>query len=382
MAMAPPSTDQKERTSEGAPEQPEGGDDQVAAQPFIRGSLEVEKPAGVDENVSGFSTSRQSLGPFKVPPSGFLRHVLLDVEASGGSGATTAAVGDEDAPWSALAEVAFRDIGGDALVNPIGGYDLYLVNKYGAYSWMVDPRSSPRFSDLDAGGNFTFLLRVPLEVIARNAWGALSNRDARSAYQLELALSPESDVYSTSPDTPPTDVDVKAWLESRSRPPAVDPILGVPNQQDPPDLGTTQFWVKETHNIVSGNQDIHLKRKGAWIRTIVLIFRDSAGARDSTNFPDTVRFRLDDGDIYRQRDKRVWRHKMAEAYGLDGADDAAAGLDTGVFVFTFADDLDGHPGSEQRLDYLLTDKSSDIVIEGDFGVDGTLTILTNDIIPA
>src|SRR5437868_3449745 len=111
--------------------------------PFVRASFEHIEPANVDRS-NAIGASSVLLGPDDVPAYGYLRHLLVYVQATGGTGA--AAVAKEDAPWSAIQELTLHDVNGAPIVGPISGYDLFLINKYGGYAGFGDPATSPAYS--------------------------------------------------------------------------------------------------------------------------------------------------------------------------------------------------------------------------------------------
>jgi hypothetical protein len=61
------------------------------------------------------------------------------------------------------------------------------------------------------------------------------------------------------------------------------------------------------------------------------------------------------------------------------ANDAAQGLDNGVYVYDFAHEFDGTIGHENRDLWLPTLGSTRLEIQGSFTTAGVLTVLTNDV---
>lgn len=326
------------------------------------------------------TASAQQFGPVPVPAVGFARHIVLLIEATGGvaGGATVAA--HEDAPWSCLQSVQLTDTNGAPIFGPLDGYDVYLANKWGAYNFLTDPKSSPVYSAVASTGNFAFLLRIPIEIGNRDGLGALPNQNAANTFQVAYTLSPSASVYTTAPDTKPA-VRRRFYLEAWSQPGAVD-LAGRQQEQQPPAVGTTQFWRREQHPINSGEQTIRLTRMGNLIRGLIFIFRNdsSPSVRNSTEWPDPARLTLDSRQV-QNLSSSVWKHFMAERYGFDGAAAAANGLDTGVFVWDFIHDFDGKAGAELRDQYLATTQATRLELSGSFGGGGTLTVLYNDVAP-
>jgi hypothetical protein len=110
--------------------------------------------------------------------------------------------------------VALHDVNGAPIVGPFSGWDLYQAHKWGGYAAFDDPALSPSFSAVGAsGGNFSFLLRVPVEIGNRDALGALPNMNASSTYKLRLALAPSNRIYTTPPGTTLPTVRFRVWAE-------------------------------------------------------------------------------------------------------------------------------------------------------------------------
>src|SRR5712664_591215 len=128
--------------------------------PFAQAAKLHEEP--IIDRTTTMTASSQQQGPYDVPAYGYLRHiaVLVTGQTAGNAAATTYTA---DGPFSALFEVALTDVNGAPIVGPVSGYDLYLINKYGGYAFMTDPRQSPLFLATTGaggtGGTFQFLLR-------------------------------------------------------------------------------------------------------------------------------------------------------------------------------------------------------------------------------
>lgn len=346
--------------------------------PFTRASREVSEPF-IDDTTSAasFDAGPTNVGPFDVPARGYLRGIRLLVTAAGGSGgsATSAA----DGPWSVISSISFTDVNGTPLVGPFTGYDLMLVNKWGGYSFDGDPQRGPAFTDVDANGGFEFYLYVPIEIVSRDALGALPNQNASSTYKVNITIADSSSVYAVDPATTFPTVRIKAWAETWSAPADTDPA-GNPQATRPPALGTTQFWSKATLNVASGDNTIKLPRVGNFIRHLILVFRDTSAVRDGTNFGDPVSLFID-GREYRNDGLVIRRAIMAEQYGYDLAAIATADDDESVAVYSFSHDFDGKPGGELRDLWLPTLQSSRLEVRGNFGAAGTLQVITNDVAP-
>lgn len=316
-----------------------------------------------------------------VPSYGFLRAIVLLVTCTT-AGNVAATAFTADGPFNAISDIMLSDVNGAPLVGPIDGYDLYLINKYGGYQNMSDPRQSPSFLATTGagatGGSFGFLLRIPVEFRLRDALGALANMNAAATYKLRWSLTPSATVYATAP-TALAAVRVRAWLEAWTQPDAQD-LRGNPQEQAPPALGTVAYWSKHVAGIVAGQNTVRFPRVGNLLRNLILVNRDNAGARSTANFPDPFQITWD-GRILTNRGRDYQRHLQAEGYDFAGTVDAADGLDSGVFAVTFTDDFDGKPGGDLGDFYLPTAQATRLELSGSFGAIGALHVLTNDVAP-
>jgi hypothetical protein len=362
---------------------PQGNTNKQAAPqllvPFTRAAHEhIEPMADVSQAMTATSTA---LGPYDVPAYGYLRGIWLDIQASGGSGAGV--VAKEDAPWSAISEIALIDVNGAPIVGPFSGYDLYLINKYGGYAYGSDPKLSPMFSAPSAtGGNWRMLLRIPVEFSAREGLGSLPNANAASTWKLRVTLAPSNVVYSTAPSTLPT-IRTRMYLDAWSQPAQTD-LKGNATAQQPPAIGTTSYWSKTTIPVSNGYNTLRLPRMGSLLRNLIFVFRDTAGGTRSAGdgaFPDTPSLYWDTR-LLKTYQKDLWRHEIYRKTGYAAALEAANGLDNGVFVEDYCHDFDGRIGGELRDQYIGTTQSTRYELTGTFTAAGTITVITNDVAAA
>lgn len=336
--------------------------------PFVRAAHKLTQPA-FQFTSAALGASAQDFGPFDIPSGGFLRSILLEVTASGGVASTGALAAD--APWSVLRSIELADVNGQALIYPnMKGYDLMLVNRFGAYRFSGDPNVVPDAA-LTSVVAFKFYLRVPVEIDATDGYGALPNLNAAEPYRMRIAIAPKGDVYGTDPGTLPV-VTVKAWSEDWSLPAAADG-LGNPQETTPPDMNTTQYWSKFIAQVSAGQQTIRLTRTGNLLRNIIAIARNSSGARVGTDYPDDLTITWDRYQLYKES-RAVRRLKMVENTGYQGT-----ALPDGVFVYQYTEDGSA-PGNEKRNLWIPTMQPTRIDLEGTFGATAaSLEIITNDV---
>lgn len=371
---------------------PSGGAPMAIA-PFNRAARRHREGPFFDSGAKLLGANPQVLGPIDVPSYGFFRHVIILVEATGGTAGGTNAVKKEDAPWTALDSIQLTDVNGAPIISLMTGYDLFLVNLFGGYVARSDPRADPAFGDVSVGGNFSFVLRIPVEISARDALGALPNQNAASTYKLNFTLREEAAIYSTNPGGVQPSVRIRCFLEAWTQPDPTD-LMGVPQAVVPPSVGTTQFWIKQGGNVVSnGANRTRFSRVGNFWRNVILVFRDNTGSRSGfeASIPDPIQIEWD-GRVLLNDAKRVLRSVMAEqcsAIGLPATSTdspaLAAGevaIPNGVMLYTFADDFDGRMGFELRDLWLPTTQASRIEWVGVAGAAGTVDFLINDVATA
>jgi hypothetical protein len=312
-----------------------------------------------------------------------VRSIVVLVQATGGAGASVTAA--EDGPWNAIKNIALTEPNGATLQQFNSGYELKCAMKWGGYRANdgADPAASPVFSNVAAAtGNFSFLLRIPVELNLRDGLGSLPNQNAAATFKLRLTQAASTQVYGTVPTTLPT-LRVRAYAEEWDQPETE--TAGQTNQITPPAMNTTQFWSVQIMNVNAGAQTLRLSRVGNYLRNLIFIFRSATRALGNANFPDPLTIYLDTRPIDIVEINN-FRHQMYERTGFGGtigattpANDSPQGLDNGVFVYDFTHEFDGTLGRENRDLWLPTLGSTRLEIQGTFGASGTLTVLTNDV---
>lgn len=329
--------------------------------PFIRASHRyLEQAFDVSSLIGAASLD---LGPFDVPPYGYIRAIRLLVTASGGAlggGAVTA-----DFPWPYIRRITLQDTNGFPLVYPLTGYQLFLANLVGGYRGFNDPTLHP---DYVGTINASFMLRLPVEITPWDGFGSLANQNPQSPFRVAITTGTVTDLITGGAPTAPT-VRIRGYLEAWSPVPAAD-MNGRPQETAPPGHGATQYWSVETPNVASGTVQVPIRRTGNLIRNLILVFRD-AGARSATVEPDDLTLRWDGRNVRIREPVQLMRADFRDATNTN--------LPVGVIPYIFTDDQDGTAGYESRHLYLPTVPSTRLEFEGTFGAAGTVEIITNDI---
>jgi hypothetical protein len=358
--------------------------------PFIRASAEHREPCGIDVSRLLLASGAQDLGVFDISAYGYVRNIVLVVTGTGATGTPTFA---EDGPFSALQNIALTEPNGAIIAQFNSGYDLFLANKWGGFANVVgaDPRMAPTTAT-DATGNFSYVLRIPLELSQRDGLGSLPNQNAAATFKLRMSLASgaaSGALYGTAPTLQPT-VRVVAYLEAWDQPEVS--AAGMTNQTTPPAMNTTQFWSTQVFNVGAGFQTIRLTRVGNYIRNLIIVMRRASGTRvnGQADFPDPVWLYLDARPLDNVS-KALWTETMYRRTGFGGraqgatvpftalAADTAGGLDSGVFVYDFCHEFNGTIGQENRDLWLPTLGSTRLEFQGNWAQAGVMTVLTNDV---
>ena len=312
------------------------------------------QPAGAGAPFTRMSRMMQILGPVSAglafgslftpqikPVGGYVRYYPLYITASGGVGTSTAAVASADAPWNTIQNLFLRDPFGQPIIQA-DGYSLYLIDLYGGQSGMLGYGNQttllPSYSAISLGGNFVYRTHIPFELDS-SGYCSLPAMNAASQPSIWVQLNPATVVYTTSPGTLPTltlQLDEEFWAAPIDNP-----------QFAPPDVGSSAQWsvTKAPTGIASAQfQRVVLPRVGALCNTLILILRDSTGARID-GFPTTDLSLWVDGvpqlyETFLERQDKMW-----SAFGVTRP--------AGVIVYTFRNSVQSAVSSADTYDLIL-----------------------------
>jgi hypothetical protein len=329
--------------------------------------------------------------------------LIVTITAAGNSASAAFAA---DAPFSAIQSFQVQDPGGAQIIAPHSGYDLYLKQKYGAFRIdppSCDPRLDPMYFEVTGtgatGGSAQFRLMIPFAIRPVDAYAALANADSSRQYRVSITLAPESQIYTTNPSNAPT-VSIAATGYYRLNPPAS--LAGVPAQQNPPwytPNGAARAYLDVINppvpSSVAGSIGLQYNIQGRVIREIILVARNSSGARVGVggdgNFPTQSTWVFNKFPRFVLNDVEWWAD-MADAFQYTAVSDAlntytvdAAGtLDTGVRVLhQFMLSGNGRVRTNQTaFGWLQTVAGSQILQQGEWGSSvASITALVTDIAP-
>lgn len=370
-----PEADTKPRTKGAEPAQ--------RPRAFVAASRKNDRDAGFDQTIS-LTTAEQSLRTYQVTPTAYLRAMWIHVDADAVNTTATTVAYNENGPFNVLARIRFLDSGSREILGTLGGYDVYLVNKYGGYMNQGDVKAAAVYSATSGtsttAGSFEFGLMLPLEIVARNALGSQLNKSGGAQMQVEWAVSALATIYSTAPATS-VSVRVRAALTSWLDPERQD-ALGNQVMTQPPLLHTTQYWNKQTYD------DITTRRRLEGIDGLVRMFifvnyrSGSTRANGESDWPDPFSLRYEEAYLMQSRIRFLYRLWTALTYRYNAANEAAEGRDNGVYpVWEFIGDFGLAPGNELSREYLPVSSASNLEVEGTFTNAGDVDLLVNTVVP-
>lgn len=356
----------------------------VQPRSFICGSRKNDKP-DFDQTIT-LSTVEQRLNAYQISPSGYLRGVWLLAENTAVNTTVTTVAYQENAPFNVLSSVRFLDTNSQPILGTLTGYDVYVLNKYGGYTFQGDAEASATYSATSgtatSAGTFAFVLFLPLEIVQRNSVGSQLNKSGAAQFSLEMFVAGTGTVFSTAPATS-SNLRVRATLSSWLDPEATD-TNGRPVMQDPPLINTTQYWHKQNYVINSGSQFTRLQGIDGLVRMLIFIAYRSASTRANgeSDWPDPFSFKYEESYLMQSRIRLLYRHWIALHYGYDAAADASKGRDNGVYpVWEFIQDWNPKPGGELTRGYLPMSSASNLEIQGSWSNAVSLDVLVNKVIP-
>lgn len=325
---------------------------------------------------------------WNVSPTGWMRGLWFDFTMTTAANAATVVFnGDPIAGgFSGVQKIIVYDLGGEQIIT-LSGYEWLVMNKFGGYFEVGDPRASLTFSQTagagSTGGSFHFLLYLPFEAVARDGLGIVQN-ESKPGWKIEFWADSSTQTYTTSPTTLGS-LRCRGFVDSYTEPAGAAPN-GRPFAQTPPLPGTLQYWKSENQALPAGNAKYDLTNGiGFPIRNIIYYGRDASNstrATADTNWWDPATMLI--GNInYFTRSKNLWIEKMGRSFGLAGlgtnspAVDTAQGRENGVYPVWFTQDMSAHPGDELRFKYVDTQVNSLIRLQGSPGAAFTLYAMVN-----
>lgn len=352
----------------------------------------IKRPGNVLSGVM-VSGAPVALPDTQIPPTTLLRCIYLEVTCVTAANAATV-VFAPDAPLNALSTVNFHDAQGTSIVGAFDSFTLSMAQKWFGFVNNSDPASSAVYSatpgvGAGAGGSFTVVFRIPVEVVSRTGVGSQINTDTQSPLVLSLAVNQGTAVYTTPPTTLGTVSVVISyggyWNQS-----------GNPNSFATPTAVGTLNYVNWTNYVgLAGQQQFQLANIGLGNSVANLLFINrltASSARDDAAFPNPLQVAYR-GNVLGQWSQLLWKHLMSEAYdfengtldnGVGGnaavsgsAGNVSSALNKGVYNLWFNDDFTFEPGNSLFYSLLNTAVGDSIELTGSWGASSILYEVIN-----
>lgn len=422
-------------------QQKKGTVQNVATIPFARASKWHIEQSNTQSGISLLGNAQ--IFNYPLASYGYLSAVFITVQLTGALGGSSMTFW-EDAPYSLLSQIQLSDVNGVPIFQ-LSGFHAYLAAKYGGYRLFAfdsilkgAPFDSPTTAFIGtvnqvtggesigtgpgagagggplasvnaqtnavygyggyfyppipgAGGmNCKFIIPIFLE-FGMDGLGCLPNMDASARYNLQITVAGGANSSQvTGPfvtggticTTLPT-MAITVEILARSQPPAQD-MFGNQNSVSPPAVGTVQYWTAQTASgLANGANTIQLTRVGNLIRNHILVWRSSsttlnprAGA-ELADMPSLFEFDWDVGQRYVVNTSTLRALNGYMVYGLDAPN--------GVILLPDTLDPDKLPIAEYGDEWLGTVGATKFTLRfspGASASSGSVTILTNDIVPA
>lgn len=368
-----------------ATKQPQKQQQQARPRSFLVGTQQVIEGNDYDQT---YTVTGQSIQPWALQATGWLRGLYLLVNGTGLTAGTAAA----DAPFNIFANIELDDVNNEAIFGPFDGYSAFVTNKLGGYMWADDPATNAVFalSGTTSTNNFTFVLYIPLEIVGRDPLGLIPSVNNTASLTLKATLNTTANVFSSPTGT--LAVRIRGTQSFYWEPRKVDK-QGRPIQAEPPAAGTTQYWTQGSFAVAGAgviNAQLVTGLGYPW-RSYMFMLRDSSGSRANgeSNWPDPlIGLKFEANMLRSNYNKQLWQQQMGQMYGYNSATadvrgaGSAPGKENGVYALNWNNDFfASNPGSETRRSYLITSPGSNFIFNGNIGGAGNLYSLVNYVAP-
>jgi len=288
--------------------------------------------------------------------TGWVRRVSLlftQTVTSASAGAVVAG----DGPWNLITGITLTDATGQPVMQPITGYQLYLVNKFlpgGSVAtnnprpW-ENPHYGPEFdfSSTATAGTATFRLDINFEQDFKTGYGCIPNLDSNASLQLKVDYA-ISTVAFTGTTTSAASLTMRTEQEYWA--PVGGSIAGAAVAQAPPGAGDYLETRYETQTVSASSENlVNLTNRGGLIKGVILVSR-AAGVRTAITAASNLGILLDNQPINEGVPIESHNNQVRHMLGYFGDDltttyapptaGVAVGLDRGVVAMNF-DGLSG-----------------------------------------
>lgn len=302
------------------------------------------------QTVSNFA-GPTSFQPIQLPATGWVRKIALYFTATFTT-ASAAAVVAGDGPFNLISNITLTDATGQPIIQPISGYNLYLVNKY-LPSGITDtnmprtygnPQIGPEFAYTasSTSGSAIFRLDLDLEQDYNTGYGCIPNLDSNASLQLKIDVAVYTNAFT---GTTPSAATVSVTADQHYWAPVGSTLGGVPVNAMPVGSGDYLETRYETQPVSAAAENtIAVTNRGGLIKGIIAVSR-AAGVRTAVTAASNVGLILDNNAIDEGITLESHLDGVRRTYGYYGTDLTTAytpvtagqqvGLDRGVVIWPF-----------------------------------------------
>lgn len=225
-----------------------------------------------------------SFAPVQLPATGWVRRVTLFFTAST-AWASAGAVVNGDGPFRLITGVTLTDATGQPVMQPISGYNLYLVQKYfpraqgyNSLEPWENPAMGPEYAYSSTGtlGTATFRLDIDFEIDSNTGYGCIPNLDSNASLQLKVDYSASTTAF-TGTTIGASTISMRVGQEYWA--PVSNSQGGVAVDAAPVGAGDYLETRYETQPVSASSENlVTLTNRGGLIKGIIVVSR-AAGAR-------------------------------------------------------------------------------------------------------
>lgn len=298
-----------------------------------------------------------SFQPIQLPATGFVRKISLFFTATITMSASGAVV-TGDGPFNLISGITVTDATGQAILQPLTGYNVYLVDKYLSFG-SVENTNLPRawqnpqagsdytYSATTTTGTATFRLDLDFEQDYNSGYGCIPNLDSNASLQLKIDYAPVTAAFSGTLTASTLQMRAAQYYWA----PVGSNVGGVAAMTQPVGFGDYVEWRYETQTVsASAENTVSVTNRGGLVKGIIAVSR-AAGVRTAFTATTNVGLLLDNNAIDEGIPLEEQQDVLRRTYGYVGTDlttsyapltaGTLAGLDRGVMVWPFGAESGG-----------------------------------------
>jgi len=282
-----------------------------------------------------------SFSPIQLPATGWVRRLSLFFTAST-AWASAGAVVNGDGPFRLVAGITVTDATGQPIMQPISGYNLYLVNKWSGKSQNTNdttpwenPVQSPEYaySSTSTLGTATFRLDIDFEIDSTTGYGCIPNLDSNASLQLKIDVAASTAAFTGTTIGAST---LSVRVEQEYWAPVASSQGGVAVESAPPGAGDYLETRFETQTVSAGSENlVTLTNRGGLIKDVILVSR-AAGVRTAITALSNLGVLLDNQPINEGIPIESHYDFTRRQFGYPGTDVAASGAFAAISAGTLA----------------------------------------------